>query len=96
MDKKTYVLKALELLKNTWNLARAWIIIINQTEVDEAILNLIIKTIDSSLDQVKESEEKKKLTGLKEYLAKVKEAEHISQEQDKASLNELDKLLETM
>ncbi|AHB40820.1 hypothetical protein P148_SR1C00001G0002 [candidate division SR1 bacterium RAAC1_SR1_1] len=96
MDKKTYVLKALELLKDTWDLARAWIIIINQMEVDEAILDIIIKTIDTSLEQAKESEEKKKLTGLKEYLEKVKSAETVSQEQDKISLADLDKLLETM
>lgn len=96
MDKKAYVLKALELLKDTWNLARAWIIIINQTDVDESILDIIIKTIDDSLSKVKDLEEKKKLTWLKEYLAKVKQAEHISQEEDKASLDELDKLLETM
>lgn len=96
MDKKTYVLKALELLKDTWDLARAWIIIINQMEVDEAILDIIIKTIDTSLEQAKESEEKKKLTWLKEYLEKVKSAETVSQEQDKISLADLDKLLETM
>lgn len=96
MNKKEYVLKALELLKDIWNLARAWIIIINQMDVDESILDLVIKTIDTSLAQVKEDEAKKKLTWLKEYLAKVKEAENISQEQDRASLDELDKLLETM
>lgn len=65
-------------------------------EVDEAILDIIIKTIDTSLEQAKESEEKKKLTWLKEYLEKVKSAETVSQEQDKISLADLDKLLETM
>lgn len=96
MDKKAYVLKALELLKDKRDLARAWIIIINQTDIDESILDIIIKTIDNSLSQVKDLEEKKKLTWLKEYLAKVKQAEHISQEEDKASLEELDRLLATM
>ena len=62
MDKKTYVLKALDLLKDKWNLARAWIIIINQIDVDENILDIIIKTIDSSLAQIKDEAEKKKIS----------------------------------
>lgn len=96
MDKKTYVLKALELLKDKRELARAWIIIINQIDIDESVLDIIIKTIDSSLWQVKDAESKKKLTWLKEYLEKVKQAEHISQEEDKTSLEQLDRILETM
>lgn len=96
MDKKNYILKALDLLKDKRNLARAWIIIINQIDVDESILDLIIKTIDTSINQFKDEEDKIKLNKLKSYLAKVKEAEHISQTEDKASLDELDKLLTTL
>jgi len=93
MDKKQYVIKALEATKDTWDLARAWLIIINKIDVDENILDIIIRTIDSSIQQIEETNIKNKLENIKNYMEKIKETEKLSQTQDEEYLSNVDNIL---
>jgi len=82
MNKKEYILKILETVKNDWELAR-WlaIITVNQKE-DSKILDLIFNLLKESLKDFKNSEFKEKIKNsmktLKEEL--LKEKQEISEE----------------
>ena len=82
MNKKEYILKILETVKDDWELAR-WlaIITVNQKE-DSKILDLIFNLLKESLKDFKNSEFKEKIQNsmktLKEEL--LKEKQEISEE----------------
>lgn len=61
MDKKSYVLKVLDILKDTMPLARGLIILVQNTDVDQKLVDTLISAFNESLKDIKDDEIKNKL-----------------------------------
>jgi hypothetical protein len=61
MDKKQYVLKVLDLLKDTMPLARGLIILVQNTDVDQKLVDTLISAFNESLKDIKNEAIKNKL-----------------------------------
>lgn len=93
MDKKKYVLKVLDILKESLPLARGLMVLIKKVEVDEFFLDSLIHAFQVTIDQVKDKTIKTKLTKAKGLLKKLKEKESASEKMDKEEIQKLDDLL---
>ena len=93
MTKKEYVIEALKLFKWKRDQAESLISTIEKWEVSDTFLDIIIKTIDVTISQLKDGKEKEKLSIIRDTLVKIKEAETIAKEEDNNSLQELEKSL---
>ena len=96
MDKKTYVLKVLELVKNTMPLARGLIILLKETDIDEKFLDVLIKSFQEAIDKIEDEDIKQKLIKTKEFLEKLRLEEERDRVLDEEYLKRLDKILENI
>ncbi len=94
IDKKTYVLKALELLKDTWNLAEWLIYLVNQNEVDEKVLDILIHILQDAIGKATDEISKEKLQKANDFFLKLKQSEEQQKQIDQADKN-LEQLLST-
>lgn len=95
MDKKTYLLKVLELLKDKWNLAEWLIYLVNQHNVDDKVLDILIHIIQDSIDKTDNEISKEKLQKANEFFIKLKHTEEQQQEIDQTDIEHLEQLLST-
>ena len=96
MDKKQYVLKVLELLKDSMPLARWFMVLIQNTDVDDQILDTLIHAFQESLKDIQDEELKNKLEKWKTFLETLKQKEMESQNLDQEDIKHLDELLANM
>lgn len=91
MDKKQYVLKVLELLQDSLPLARWLIFMIKNTDVDDNLLNILIKASQDSMESVKDEDIPAQLLKLKTFLEELKKTN--SQKLDTEDITHLDAML---
>jgi acetolactate synthase small subunit len=96
MDKKQYVLKVLDMLKDSMPLARWFMVLIQNTDVDDEILDTLIHAFQESLKDIQDEELKKKLEKWKTFLEMLKQKEIQSQNLDQEDIKHLDELLANM
>ena len=96
MDKKQYVLKVLDLLKDSMPLARWFMVLIQNTDVDEELLDTLIHAFQESLKDIQDEELKNKLEKWKTFLETLKQKEIQSQNLDQEDIKHLDELLANM
>jgi len=93
MDKKSYVLKVLDLVKDTMPLARWLIVLIQENGVDEHLVDTLIDAFNQSLKETKDEELKNKLAKWKAFLEEMKRMEIESKKRDEEDIKHLDELL---
>lgn len=95
MDKKEYLIKILEQLESTRNLAPWLKILVQQWNLDDSILDVLIEAVKWAIYTTKSELAKEKLEKWLNALEKMKQIEQESLEQDEKDLEELDKILDT-
>ena len=80
MDKKQYVLRMLDVLQNTWPLARWLKILINANPLDDTLINLLINTFKETIKTIDDEEQKASLQKATNFLEKVKKTRNRIQE----------------
>lgn len=93
MDKKQYVLKVLDLIKDAMPLARGLIILIQDTDVDQKLIDTLISAFNESLKDIKDEEIKNKLEKWKHFLEEMKRMETESKKRDDEDIHHLDDML---
>jgi len=68
-------------------------VLIQNTDVDEEILDTLIHAFQESIDQIHDQENKSKLQKAKSFLENLKQKELESQKMDQEDINHLDDLL---
>ena len=95
MDKKAYVLKALELLKDNWELAKWLIYLVNQNEVDEKVLDILIQILQSAISKTTDEISKEKLQKANDFFIQLKQSEEQQKQIDQTDIEHLEQLLST-
>jgi len=93
MDKKQYVLKALELLKDTLPLARWLIFMIKNTEMSEGLLDTLINAFQESMKEVANEKALVQVQKGKEFLEELKKREADANKLDEEDIAHLDAML---
>lgn len=93
MDKKEYILKLLNLFKDTLPLARGLIILIENSQIDKTLLDTLIQSFQDSLDQIQDEKIKLKLEKWKTFLEELRKKEEESRKLDEEDIKRLDNLL---
>jgi hypothetical protein len=93
MSKKDYILKLLDLLKNTWPMASGLRILVEGNALDDNSIDGLISIVENAIDSVENELSKEKLEKSKDFLQKLKKAEMASQGKDEQELNNLDMIL---
>jgi len=93
MSKKDYILKLLDLLKDTWPMAEGIRILVEGNVLDDKSIDGLISIIENAINSVDNELSKEKLEKSKEFLQKLKQAELASQGKDTQELNNLDMIL---
>lgn len=75
MTKKEYLIKILEKLRAYRSLADEILALLEETELDEDIIDWIIKLIEDEVKKQKTEKSKQKFTLVKEIIKKIKEQE---------------------
>jgi uncharacterized protein YecA (UPF0149 family) len=96
MDKKEYILKLLDMLKDSLPLARWLIILIKNSDVDENLLDILIKSFQDSIDSITDENVKSQLKKWKEFLEEIKKRELDSKKLDEEDIAKLDDMLSKM
>jgi len=96
MDKKEYILKLLDMLKDSLPLARWLIILIKNSDVDEQLLDILIKSFQDSIDSITDENVKIQLKKWKEFLEEIKKRELDSKKLDEEDIAKLDDMLSKM
>jgi len=96
MDKKEYILKLLDMLKDSLPLARWLIILIKNSDVDEQLLEVLIKSFQDSIDSITDENVKIQLKKWKEFLEEIKKRELDSKKLDEEDIAQLDDMLSKM
>ncbi|MFA6255745.1 MAG: hypothetical protein WC606_01050 [Candidatus Absconditabacterales bacterium] len=94
MPKKEYILRLLEKLKNTRPIAQGLSFLVQANAVDEYLLDIIIKTIEVSMQTIDDENVKEKLEKAKTFLETMKAKEILSKQQDQKDIQELDIMLQ--
>lgn len=95
MDKKAYVLKALELLKDNWDLAEWLIYLVNQSEVDEKLLTILVNILQDAITKTTNELTKEKLQKANDFFVKLKQTEDKQNQIDQDDIKHLEQLLST-
>ena len=93
MSKKDYILKLLDLLKDTWPMAEGIRILVEGNVLDDKSIDGLISIIENAINSVDNELSKEKLEKSKEFLQKLKETELQSQQQDEKDIQQLNELL---
>lgn len=96
MDKKQYILKLLELLKDSTPLARWFMILIQNSDVDDQILDTLIHAFQESIKDIKDEVLRNKLEKWKTFLEEMKKRESDSKKLDDEDIKHLDEMLANM
>lgn len=96
MDKKQYVLKVLDLLKDSMPLARWLMVLIKDSNVDEKLIDVLIQSFKDSLKDMKDGELKDKLEKWKDFLEEMQRREADSKKLDEEDIKHLDEMLANM
>lgn len=95
MDKKTYVLKILDLLKNDWNLADGLMYLVSQNNVDEKVLDILIQILQDAIAKTTDNINKEQLQKANDFFVQLKNAEEQQKQIDQKDIEKLEQMIST-
>jgi hypothetical protein len=96
MDKKSYLLKLLNSLKDVWSLAEGFIVLVENDDLDEEMLNVLEQALKQAIVTTTNKLVQAKLQKGAEFLEHMKQLEAEKKAEDEADLAKLDELLAQM
>lgn len=96
MDKKSYLLKLLNTLKEVRPLAEGFIVLIENDDLDDEILEALKKSLEVAITTTTDKLAQAKLQKGAEFLEQMKKLEAEKKAEDEADLAKLDELLAQM
>lgn len=95
MDKKTYVLKILDLLKNDWNLADGLMYLVSQNDVDGKVLDILIQILQDAIAKTTDNINKEQLQKANDFFVQLKNAEEQQKQIDQKDIEKLEQMIST-
>ena len=96
MDKKVYLLKLLDSLKDIRPLAGEFEILVNEGNLTDELIDVLLTAIKESIHEVSDELAKEKLQKGANFLQQMKRIEAEKNAEDEADLAKLDNLLDQM
>lgn len=96
MDKKTYILKILNMLKWDWSIAEWLIVLIENGDLNDEVLGSLSGMLDIAIKQSTSEIEKDKLMAGKQIIDDLKQAELEDMKNNELDLLELERRIENI
>lgn len=93
MDKKEYILRMLDILQNTWPLARWLRLLVESNNVNDNIIDILINTFQETIKNIQDNIIKDKLKNASSFLQELKQKEIEEKVNDEADIAKLEELL---
>lgn len=93
MSKKEYLLRLLDTLQDIWPLASGLYILVNANTVDENLIDILIKTIETSINTATDQVQRATLQKAKNFLQVLRDKEMVDKQQDEKDIKQLEDLL---
>lgn len=93
MDKKQYVLRMLDALENIWSVAKWLKKLVEANPLNNALLDVLIKTFQETIKTIDNEEQKVKLQKASDFLEELKKQEDESIKQDQKDIADLESML---
>ena len=93
MDKKSYVLKVLSVMKDSWPIAEWLTYLIEKNVFDDKILDVLIKILQYSIQKATSEIEKEKLEKANEIFLKIKQSEEEQNKIDQQDIAKLEEMI---
>jgi uncharacterized protein (UPF0147 family) len=93
MNKKDYILKVLDATMDYFPLARGLKILISGEALDDTAIDTLVSILTKTINEITDSEAKRKLQKSKDFLEKLKTIEQQSHLKDEKSIDMLDDML---
>lgn len=94
MTKKEYILKVLDATMDYFPLARGLKILVHGDALDNETIDTLVNILSTTIDEISDSEIKRKLQKSKDFLEKLKTIEQESHLKDEKSIAMLDTMLQ--
>lgn len=89
MNKREYLVRLLETIKDVWDPAEGFLIVLKAWGFDDDIVDTLIRIIEESIKETKDTLEKKKLEWSIVVLEKLRSMEESSNQKDNDDCEEL-------
>ncbi len=96
MDKKNYVLKVLNVLKDDRKVAEWLIVLIERNKLDNDVIDAILLILQGAIKQTQDKATKEKLNESQSILRDIKEMEAIEREKNDKEILDLEKKIENL
>ncbi|MFZ2151111.1 MAG: hypothetical protein WAZ12_05355 [Candidatus Absconditicoccaceae bacterium] len=93
MDKKEYILRMLDILQNTWPLARGLRLLVESNNVNDDIIDILINTFQETIKNIQDNIVKDKLKNASSFLQELKQREIEEKANDESDIAKLEELL---
>lgn len=93
MDKKEYILRMLDILQNTWPLARWLRLLVESNNVNDDIIDILINTFQETIKNIQDNIVKDKLKNASSFLQELKQREIEEKANDESDIAKLEELL---
>ena len=94
MSSKEYILRLLDTLQEMWPLAPGLRILVNANMVDDRLIDILIQTIETSIETTKDQTQKATFEKAKTFLQTLKDKEIIDRQQDQKDIIQLETMLQ--
>ena len=95
MDKKTYVLKVLSVMKGTWPIAEGLSYLVEKNAFDDKVLDILVKILQYSIQKATSEIEKEKLEKANQVFQQIKQSEETQQKIDQKDIEKLEQMIKT-
>jgi len=93
MDKKEYVIKILELIRDSFPLADGLILLIKNHGISDKLLDSLITSFEKSLEEIEDEEKKSKISKSKDFLEELKKQELEDKQKDHEDIQKLEDMI---
>ncbi|HKL43802.1 MAG TPA: hypothetical protein VJ892_00820 [Candidatus Absconditabacterales bacterium] len=96
MDKKIYVIKILELIKDSFPLADGLILLIKNHGISDKLLDSLISSFEKTLGEIEDEEKKSKIIKSRDFLKELKKQEIKDKEKDHEDIQKLEDMIKNI
>jgi hypothetical protein len=93
MDKKKYVIKILELIRDSFPLADWLILLIKNHGISDELLDSLISSFEKSLGEIEDEEIKSRISKSKDFLEELKKQELEDKQKDHEDIQKLEDMI---
>jgi hypothetical protein len=93
MDKKTYVIKILELIRDSFPLADGLILLIKNHGISDKLLDSLITSFEKSLEVIGDQETRSKIIKSRDFLKELKKQELEDKQKDHEDIQKLEDMI---